>query len=97
MALAVEGVSLLVILAALAAALIDKETVRESVIRLHELARRPRELSSPRMARSSTSISESPSFPRYRETNYWGRESSETCWSQPATLTVPSVITASKH
>jgi PAS domain S-box-containing protein len=38
MALAVAGVSLLVILAALAAALIDKETVKESVIRLHELA-----------------------------------------------------------
>jgi hypothetical protein len=38
MALAVAGVSLLVILAALAAALFDKETVRESVIRLHELA-----------------------------------------------------------
>ncbi|HBR27699.1 MAG TPA: bifunctional diguanylate cyclase/phosphodiesterase [Rhizobiales bacterium] len=38
MALAVAGVSSLVILAALAAALIDKETVRESVIRLHELA-----------------------------------------------------------
>src|ERR1700680_1579710 len=38
MGLAVAGVSSLVILAALAAALIDKETVRESVIRLHELA-----------------------------------------------------------
>jgi PAS domain S-box-containing protein len=38
MALAVTGVSLLVILAALAAALIDKETVKESVVRLHELA-----------------------------------------------------------
>jgi EAL domain-containing protein (putative c-di-GMP-specific phosphodiesterase class I)/NO-binding membrane sensor protein with MHYT domain len=38
MALTVAGVTLLVILAGLAAALIDKETVRESVIRLHELA-----------------------------------------------------------
>ena len=38
MALSVAGVTALVILAALAAALIDKETVRESMIRLHELA-----------------------------------------------------------
>lgn len=38
MAVAVAIVSLLVILAALAAALIDKETVKESVVRLHELA-----------------------------------------------------------
>lgn len=38
MALVVAGVSSLVILAALAAALIDKETVRESAERLHELA-----------------------------------------------------------
>ena len=38
MALAVAGVSLLVILAALAAALIDRQTVKESVVRLHELA-----------------------------------------------------------
>jgi diguanylate cyclase (GGDEF)-like protein/PAS domain S-box-containing protein len=38
MALAVAGVTLLVMLAGLAAALIEKQTVRESVVRLHELA-----------------------------------------------------------
>lgn len=38
MALAVTGVSALVVIAALAAALIDRETVRESAERLHELA-----------------------------------------------------------
>ena len=51
MALAVAGVTLLVMLAGLAAALIEKQTVQESVVRLHELADAPpRELSSPRMA-----------------------------------------------
>jgi PAS domain-containing protein len=38
MALFVAGVSLLVVLAGLAAALIDKKTARESIVRLHELA-----------------------------------------------------------
>jgi PAS domain S-box-containing protein len=38
MALAVAGVTLLVMLAGLAAALIEKQTVQESVVRLHELA-----------------------------------------------------------
>ena len=38
MALAVAGVTLLVMLAGLAAAVIEKQTVRESVVRLHELA-----------------------------------------------------------
>ena len=38
MALAVAGVTSLVILAALAAALIDRESARESAIRLYELA-----------------------------------------------------------
>ena len=38
MALAVAGVTLLVMLAGSAAALIEKQTVRESVVRLHELA-----------------------------------------------------------
>ncbi|MGH6736369.1 MAG: putative bifunctional diguanylate cyclase/phosphodiesterase [Methyloceanibacter sp.] len=38
MALAVAGVSSLVILSALAAALIDKQTTRESALRVHELA-----------------------------------------------------------
>lgn len=38
MALAVAGVTLLVMLAGLAAALIEKQTARESVVRLHELA-----------------------------------------------------------
>jgi PAS domain S-box-containing protein len=38
MALAVAGVTLLVMLAGIAAALIEKQTVHESVVRLHELA-----------------------------------------------------------
>jgi diguanylate cyclase (GGDEF)-like protein/PAS domain S-box-containing protein len=38
MALAVAGVTLLVMLAGIAAALIEKQTVQESVVRLHELA-----------------------------------------------------------
>ena len=38
MALAVAGVTLLVMLAGLAAGLIEKQTVQESVVRLHELA-----------------------------------------------------------
>lgn len=38
MALSVAGVTLLVMLAGLAAALIEKQTARESVVRLHELA-----------------------------------------------------------
>jgi diguanylate cyclase (GGDEF)-like protein/PAS domain S-box-containing protein len=38
MALFVAGASLLVVLAGLAAALIDKQTARESIVRLHELA-----------------------------------------------------------